>query len=230
MMICDIHGGELECHTSGDGYSGADRGTSGEPGRWRTECKSITIEGEPADIDCHGVFEPGSTSDPFPAFNKKELKIVQNSIDLAADMTKKKDCDEALKDNGIPSLAALVNGLAANGNIFDGRTSSLTGPIADDGSKESVAEYFDEKKESVGAAVFDNSVTGRGPVTFLGDYFFNPTSTDWTAQQRAIMLIHEAVHAIGGKGDSVFGGSKKLSEKIINKCYPVLKGRLGGVG
>jgi hypothetical protein len=35
---------------------------------------------------------------------------------------------------------------------------------------------------------------------------------------------------VGGKGDAVFGGSKALSEKIIDKCFPVLKGKLGGVG
>jgi hypothetical protein len=43
-------------------------------------------------------------------------------------------------------------------------------------------------------------------------------------------LLHEAVHKFTGKNDPVFGGSKALSEKIIEKCYPVLKGKLGGIG
>jgi hypothetical protein len=158
---------------------------------------------------------------------------VTDSIKTAQQMTdpkKNKECDEALKAYGIPSLNALINGMTPNGNLFDGRTSTLTGPIGKNGAVQSVAAYLKENKESVGAVVFPNSITGRGSVTFMGDYFFNPRSIEWMAQQRAIMLIHEAVHQVGGKGDAVFGGSKKLSEKIIEKCYPVLKGKLGGVG
>src|SRR6266446_9126701 len=145
-------------------------------------------------------------------------------------MTKKKECDEALKGYGIPSLAALINGMTPNGNLFDGRTSTLAGPIGKKGATESMAAYFKENKTSVGAAVFNNSVTGRGSVTFLGDYFFNPASNDWTAFQRAIIMLHESVHQVGRKGDAAFGSSKQLSEKIIEKCYPILKGKLGGVG
>lgn len=74
--------------------------------------------------------------------------------------------------------------------------------------------------------MFDNSVTGRGSVTFLGDYFFNPPIANMS-QQRGIIVLHEAVHQVGGRGDTPFGGSKALSEKIIQKCYPVLKGKLG---
>src|SRR2546421_9207142 len=112
-------------------------------------------------------------------------------------------------------MAALINGMTPNANLFDGRTSTLTGPIGKNGATESVAAYFKENKAAVGAAVFNNSVTGRGSVTFLGDYFFNPASTDWVAFQRAIMMMHESVHQVGGKGDAVFGSSKQLSEKII---------------
>jgi hypothetical protein len=64
----------------------------------------------------------------------------------------------------------------------------------------------------------------------LGDYFFNPASMDNVWQQRGIILLHEAVHQLGGKGDALFDGSKSLSEKIIKNCYPILKGKLGGVG
>jgi hypothetical protein len=158
--------------------------------------------------------------------------VVTDSIKAAKEMTdpkKHKACDEALKAYGIPSLAALINGMTPNGNLFDGRTSTLTGPIGEKGATESVAAYFKENKEKVGAAVFDNSVTGRGSVTFLGNYFFNPPIENMS-QQRAIMLLHEAVHQVAGKGDALFGTSKQLSEKIIEKCYPVLKGKLGGVG
>ena len=167
---------------------------------------------------------------PYPSLNKNDLKVVQDSIKTAQGLTKNKDCDQALKAYGIPSLAALINGLKPNSNLFDGRASTLTGPIGENGATESVADYFKENKTSVGAAVFHNSVTGRGQVTFLGDYFFNPASVQNLAQQRAIILLHEAVHQVNGAGDSVFGGSKALSDKIIDKCFPVLKGKLGGVG
>jgi len=143
---------------------------------------------------------------------------------------KNKECDEALNAFGIPSLSALINGMTPNGNLFDGRTSMLTGPIGKNGATESMAAYFKENKTSVGAAVFPDSVTGRGSVTFLGDYFFNPASVQWVAFQRAIIMLHESVHQIGQKGDAPFGSSKQLSEKIIEKCYPALKGKLGGVG
>ena len=171
-----------------------------------------------------------SGTNPFPTFGKDDLKVVTDSIKGAQDLTKRKECDEALKAYGISSLAALINGFTANGNLFDGRTSTLTGPIGEKGATESVAAYFKENKEKVGAAVFNSSVTGRGSVTFLGDYFFNPRTMDNVSQQRAIMLLHEAVHQVGGKGDAVFRGSKALSEKIIQGCFPVLKGKLGGVG
>jgi hypothetical protein len=181
--------------------------------------------------DPKSLLVPQNTgTNPFPTLSKDNLKTVTDAIKLAQDMTKNKKCDEALKAYGIPSLAAVINGMTPNGNVFDGRTSTLTGPIGKNGATESVAAYFKENKAAVGAAVFDNSVTGRGSVTFLGDYFFNPVTIDWMAQQRAIMMLHEAVHQVGGKGDAPFGTSKKLSEKIIENCYPALKGKLGGVG
>ena len=118
-----------------------------------------------------------SGTNPFPTLSKDNLKTVTAAIKLAQQMTdpkKHKECDEALKAFGIPSLNALINGMTANGNVFDGRTSTLTGQIGKNGAVESVAAYFKENKAAVGAAVFNNSVTGRGSVTFLGDYFFNP--------------------------------------------------------
>jgi YD repeat-containing protein len=179
----------------------------------------------------HFSFTPQTAgANPFPTFSKDDLKIVKDSIKLAQELTKKSGCDQALKSYGIPSLAALINAMVPNSNVFDGRTSTLTGPIGNKGATQSIAGYFKEKKADVGAAVFPNSMSGRGPVTFLGDYFFNPQKVDWVAFQRAIIMLHEAVHQVANKGDALFGSSKELSEKIIEKCYPVLKGKLGGVG
>jgi hypothetical protein len=194
---------------------------------------SISWGGRLFNRESGGIGPQNTGTNPFPNFGKDDLKRVTDSIKLAKEMTdpkKHKECDEALKAYGIPSLAALINGMTPNGNVFDGRTSTLTGSIGKNGATQSVADYFKENKESVGAVVFPNSVTGRGPVTFLGAAFFNPASVDWIARQRAIIILHEAIHQVGGKGDALFGSSKELSEKIIEKCYPGLKGKLGGVG
>jgi len=67
-------------------------------------------------------------TNPFPTLTKDNLKTVNDALKLAREMTKDKKCDEALKADWIPSLAALINGMTANGNVFDGRTSTLTGP------------------------------------------------------------------------------------------------------
>jgi hypothetical protein len=177
----------------------------------------------------------GFMQNPFPSFSPDDLKVIEDHLRYALELTKRKECDQALlKDYKIPSLAALVKGLKASGsdaNIFDGRTSSLSLPIGKDNSVQTVATYFKENKQSVGAAVF-HKIPGiaDGDATFLGYGFFNPGHTQWPDQQQAIILIHEAVHQIGKKGDGIFGGSRELSEKIIKGCYPILKGKLGGVG
>ena len=74
------------------------------------------------------VSPQNSGANPFPAFGKDDLKTVTDSIKLAQELTKKRGCDEALKAYGIPSLAALINNMTPNGNVFDGRSSTLTGP------------------------------------------------------------------------------------------------------
>lgn len=67
---------------------------------------------------------------------------------------------------------------------------------------------------------------------FLGQAFFNPSSVGVSAgydqQARALLMIHEAVHLLGF-GDAHFGGSKNLTNLIIDKCFPVIKSKLGGL-
>jgi hypothetical protein len=67
-------------------------------------------------------------------------------------------------------------------------------------------------------------------VTFLSYHFFSPPNTAHITQQHGIIILHEAVHQIAKQSDELFGGSKALSEKIIKGCFPILKGKLGGVG
>ena len=99
-------------------------------------------------------------------------------------------------------MSALINGMTPNGNLFDRRTSMLTGPIGKNGATESMAAYFKENKTSVGAAVFPDSVTGRGSVTFLGDYFFNPASMPYEATPED-SIFHSADVV-----DACFGGRR----------------------
>jgi RHS repeat-associated protein len=176
-----------------------------------------------------GDIGPGSGMMDFPLVDPTKLT---DALKMANKLLKRKECDEALKDYGIPSLAALFNGLkfsGADANVFDGRTSSLKLPIGPNGSTQTVADYFKANKGKIGATVFHN-VNG-GEVTFLGFDFFSPEKPKWDTQQRAIILLHEAVHQIGKKGDAGFpGGSSGLSELIIAGCYPALKGQLGGIG
>jgi len=49
------------------------------------------------------------------------------------------------------------------------------------------------------------------------------------AQQRAFIIMHEAVHLVGKKSDIDFKTSKNLSKILVDACFKVLKGKLGGV-
>lgn len=167
----------------------------------------------------------------YPSFGRNDLKDVKMGLNEAKKLAKKKQCDEALKSYGIDSTSKLLEGVIVEGNdanTFDGRTSSLT--FLENGKTKTVADYFKEKKADVGAAVFWNMGRSGENVMFIGDYYFDPPEMENLAFQRAFIIMHEVVHLIGKKVDAQFGGSKRLSEKLINKCFPVLKGKLGGVG
>jgi hypothetical protein len=45
---------------------------------------------------------------------------------------------------------------------------------------------------------------------------------------QALMMMHESIH-LAGFGDAVFGGSKQLTNILIDNCYPVIKQHLGGL-
>lgn len=99
--------------------------------------------------------------------------------------------------------------MAANENAYDGRNSTY--PYG----KQTVAQYL--KGGTAGAVAFTDV-----PLTFLGNYFFNPDTPGFSTQQRALILLHEAVHVFGHKSDLDFGDSRKLSQKIAEKCFPAL--------
>jgi hypothetical protein len=139
-----------------------------------------------------------------------DLDVFNRALELAKTTVCDSHCDGALQDFGIKSLAALVNQMGANVNVFDGRKSTY--PMG----KQTVSQFL--AQGTAGAVAFTDV-----QLTFLGNYFWNPTSIDSMPQQRALMLLHESVHEFGGKTDDSFGGSAKLSEIIAEKCFPALK-------
>lgn len=154
-------------------------------------------------------------------------------MNYANELASNPDCDKALKEHGIESLSALVRQYSTE-NLYDARNSYLVFKD-NDGIWGTVANYAQEKKENVGAFVLNGLGPNNSNVTFLSYRFFDPKDVNsdgakWPGATRAIMLIHEAVHQFGGKGDNDFGGSKALSNLIVDKCFPALKGQLGGVG
>ena len=82
--------------------------------------------------------------------------------------------------------------------------------------KQTVSQFL--KQGTAGAVAFTDV-----ELTFLGNYFWNPTSIDSMPQQRALILLHESVHEFEHTDDKTLGGSQKLSERIAEKCFPILK-------
>lgn len=172
----------------------------------------------------------------YPSFSIKDLEVVKSGLRLAKKLVGEKggDKDQVLnKDYKIPSILDLLDGVfveEVNANTFDGRKSvHFTNSI--NGKKvltRTVRQYFVDNRKSVGAIViFDAGPNGKN-VMFLGDYYFNPDRENQD-QQRAFMIMHESVHLVANKTDADFGGSKKLSELLVRKIFPVNLGKLGGV-
>jgi hypothetical protein len=171
---------------------------------------------------------PQEGGNPYPGFNAYDTRLVRKAIDDGrAAARRRPECDHALVSYGVPSLLALLDRYIVTGpgaQIFDGRSSTLK----PEGWKKNVSETFRSSDNTAGAFV----LWGGGlnaPVTFLGPYFFSPTSIDWMDAQRMIIVMHESVHQFPQLLDSDFGGSKKLSHLIVEKCYPQGRGRLGGI-
>lgn len=168
---------------------------------------------------------------------KYDEKVVKKAVNTAIELTKNKNCDEALKDitdGEIPSLNALVSKyLDANGNlahISDGSTKS--------------AGVFGTNNSNVPAFVEDAGTPQAH--TYINSAFFdlggNQLGND---KAKAVALIHEAVHQfIKEKNLTLYHkdiyynenysggtytkeeqekGSKALTKLIVQKCYPVLK-------
>jgi hypothetical protein len=167
-----------------------------------------------------------------------DIKVVEKAVKNAIKLTKNKDCDEALADitdGAIPSLNALVSKyLDANGNLVN---------IAD-GSNRSAGKFG---KDNPAIPAFVENAGTANAQTYINSAFFSIGGNQLGNEQaKAIVLIHEAVHQFLKANEFEFyhkdiyynekwdgnqnyskdqqeAGSKKLTELIVNKCYPVLK-------
>jgi RHS repeat-associated protein len=164
---------------------------------------------------------PPGVRDFVPPLAGKAKQKTEKAINRARTLTSKKECDEALKSMGIDSLSAEVAKLEIgqvdasdlpSGNVFDGRTS--VSPVKDDdGTTDiTVKEYFN-RHPTVTAV----TTSERDGIIFLGPRFFSQSEYD-----RAITMLHEAVHRAGLK-DTDFGatkdeGSRNLTELLKQKC------------
>jgi hypothetical protein len=166
---------------------------------------------------------------PFPLLIGKDLEITEKAIQMAKETVQDCGCDRALEEHGIPSLRAILQ-IVPNVNIFKGKDSTIGLPYFNSkGKRMTLGDKFSEKKARIGAQVVDDRFTGRGKIIFLNNYFFNPTSVLTSSQQRAIILIHEAVHQFGNRSDQDFGGSGYLTEILIKRCMPTLNSQLGDI-
>ena len=141
-----------------------------------------------------------------------DLKAADDAISLANKLTKPGGgCDQALKKGyGIDSLNALVrkyNTTGNNVNIFRGNDSEPAHveakPIGDPNT----------------STTLDTSTAG----TYLNDRFFHAEGGTAYARERAVVIIHEAVHQFGGLRDLRFGntqraGSQNLTKLIVQNC------------
>jgi hypothetical protein len=101
--------------------------------------------------------------------------------------------------------------MVGNANVYDGRHSSYPHPTG-----RTVENFM--QHNAVGAVAYRDV---SGGLTFLSEYFFSPPNAN-AVQQRALILLHESVHAIGKKSDDEFGGSRMLTKRIAGKCFPIL--------
>jgi hypothetical protein len=75
-----------------------------------------------------------------------DLDVFNKALELAKTTACDPNCDGALQDFGIKSLAALVNQMAANVNVFDGRKSTY--PLG----KQTVSQFL--AQGTAGAVAF----------------------------------------------------------------------------
>jgi RHS repeat-associated protein len=137
-------------------------------------------------------------------------------------------CENALGSQGVASLTSIIEGSQVQNAVYDGQASTYP-----QGSS-SVSQFFTANQNRVGAEVFSFPDPSQN-IEFLGPAFFDPSLANVPngnyAQAQAFMVLHEAVHLVTGLGDSAFGGSKQLTNLLVQNCFPALglPGALGGL-
>jgi YD repeat-containing protein len=133
-------------------------------------------------------------------------RAIKDALDL---LTKKPECNEALNNvyniSSLKDLVAQYRTTGSNANIFRGK-----GP-----------EPAIVRGTALTATTLDTSTAK----TYLNDKFFNASGGSDFYTERAIVIIHEAVHQFGGLRDIRFGktqeeGSANLTKLLLEKCAP----------
>src|SRR5690606_41162348 len=98
---------------------------------------------------------------PFPELKNGDLKVFNEALDKAIGITKPgSECDTALKEFGIASLNELVNKYVVNGNVFDGRASTLGYPPPSKGKRRPISEYVQRNRNIGAIASLGSLITG----------------------------------------------------------------------
>jgi RHS repeat-associated protein len=179
---------------------------------------------------------PGPYAAPvWTGFSKRDGQVARNAQDMANKWVKNQRCDHALRSYGVKSVGDALGTIQFSGrnqNVWNGTNSEYITNFADAKGTVytlGVNQFFAKNRAHVGAIV---THTNWGRHMFLGYAFFDPgiagVKTGYHAQAQALIIMHEAVH-LAGFGDNVFGGSKQLSNLLIDNCYPVIKSYLGGL-
>jgi len=175
----------------------------------------------------------------IPSLTGKDRETVEGDIARAADLLRNKECDAALQDKGIASLAAEVQKLQLGyadsqgnpiGNVFDGRlalnkvidryTIIARRAMNSDTSKEvdtTVQDYLDRHKADKATISSWDDGNPKDKIVFLGASYFGDSDQD-----RAITLVRQAAYR-AGLSDSDFDkvlldGMHDFHKLLKEKC------------
>ena len=168
----------------------------------------------------------GENKNRFKRLRGNRYRQAAEAMVAALDLTSRAGCDNALADYGIPSLRALVQQLdigtvdeesdIPSGNLWDGNSTVQT---TYQGRETTIRDYFRANPN-------DNAITAFGGLIFLGPRFFN----NETPYERAITLIHESIHAFGGRNDTDFGQDQNSGSQWLTALLKLRCPQIGNVG
>jgi len=184
---------------------------------------------EPFPSDIEQSLDPKNAGEPFTGgFSKHEKKVIEKALEKAEKLTQDAGCDEALKKYGIDSLNSLVQMYRPDGTnweseILDGRDTKVNVQVGVD--RETGGPI---RETTINSPLIPAFVKEDGK-TYINSTFFNYSRFGDIA--RALVFIHEAVHAYGKKHDLDFTkagknqetGSQAITRILVDECYPAAK-------